>query len=99
MSPILKTICKISFILIATSELSGIMYTWTNTDGIKIQAAKQKRTHLLNKNSVSLTQYGIEGYNRVLGEIFVNETNVNLEMVRAGLAEVCRGKPTDKYLP
>ena len=36
-------------------------------------------------------------YNRVLAEIFVNETNINLEMVRSGLAEVYRGKRSKKF--
>jgi endonuclease YncB( thermonuclease family) len=53
--------------------------------------AKQKLTHLLQEKTISLKQYGMGGYNRVLAEIFVNETNVNLEMVRSGFAEVYRG--------
>jgi len=49
-------------------------------------------TRLINKKTISLKQYGTGGYNRVLAEIFVGTTNVNLEMVRSGLAEVYRGK-------
>ena len=56
------------------------------------QQAKQKLTRLIQKKTISLKQYGIGGYNRVLAEIFVGPTNVNLEMVRSGLAEVYRGK-------
>ncbi len=163
MSPILKTICLISFAVLAGIILSGSMYSWTDTDGIKhfsniappangraeqlfeekfniprghqftivkifdgdtIQVkgfglkftirlmgidtpelakrgkksqpyslqAKQKLTQLIQKKTISLTQYGMGGYNRILAEIFVGETNVNLEMVRSGLAEVYRGK-------
>ena len=32
-------------------------------------------------------------YNRILGVVFIEGRNVNLEMLRAGLAEVYRGKP------
>jgi len=39
----------------------------------------------------------VGGYNRVLAEIFVGDTNVNLEMVRSGLAEVYRGKRPDTF--
>lgn len=164
----LKTIGLILLILMAAFGLSGFMYTWTDTDGIKhysniappaegdakafaeeviklpkghqfivvkvfdgdtvqvegvglrftirlvgidtpelgrkakkdqpySQEAKQTLTQFLNKNTISLTQYGIGGYNRILAEIFVNETNINLEMVRAGLAEVYRGKRPAKF--
>jgi micrococcal nuclease len=37
--------------------------------------------------------YGADRYGRVLGEVFVDGNNVNLEMVKAGLAEVYRGTP------
>jgi len=170
MSPILKKIGMILLILMAAIGVSGFIYTWTDTDGIKhysniappaegdaravaedvtklpkghqfivvkifdgdtvmvkgvglrftirlvgidtpelgrkgkkdqpySQEAKQKITQLLGKNTISLTQYGIGGYNRVLAEIFVDETNINLEMVRAGLAEVYRGKRPSKFDP
>ncbi len=46
---------------------------------------------VLNK-TVEIKGYGLDRYNRVLGVVFVNGTNVNLEMVKAGLAEVYRGK-------
>lgn len=59
--------------------------------------AKQKLTHLLQKKTISLKQYGMGKYNRVLAEIFVHETNINLEMVRSGLAEVYRGKRSKKF--
>ena len=168
MSPILKTICVIVFVFITEIGLSGSMYTWTDTHGIKhysniapptkgnvttfveemrmptpgtqfnvvkifdgdtVQVegaglkftirlvgidtpelgkkgqkeqpyshqAKQKLTQILNQKVISLTQYGVGGYNRVLAEIFVNGTNVNLEMVKAGLAEVYRGKRPKKF--
>jgi endonuclease YncB( thermonuclease family) len=59
--------------------------------------AKQKLTRLLHKKTISIKQYGTGGYNRILAEIFVNGTNVNLEMVRSGLAEVYQGKRPDEF--
>ena len=56
------------------------------------QEAKKKLTRLIHKKTISLEQYGTGSYNRVLAEIFVNATNINLEMVRSGLAEVYQGK-------
>jgi endonuclease YncB( thermonuclease family) len=36
---------------------------------------------------------GPDRYGRTLGEVFVDGKSVNLEMIKAGLAEVYRGKP------
>ena len=47
---------------------------------------------VLNK-SVEVKSYGTDRYGRTLGVVFVDGKNVNLEMVKAGLAEVYRGKP------
>jgi micrococcal nuclease len=47
---------------------------------------------LLNK-IITMIEYGIDQYGRILGVIFVNDTNANLEMLKAGLAEVYRGPP------
>jgi endonuclease YncB( thermonuclease family) len=47
---------------------------------------------VLNK-SVTVQSYGADRYGRTLGVVFVDGKNVNLEMVKAGLAEVYRGKP------
>jgi endonuclease YncB( thermonuclease family) len=47
---------------------------------------------VLNK-SVAVKSYGTDRYGRILGDVFVDRKNVNLEMVKAGLAEVYRGKP------
>ena len=46
----------------------------------------------MNK-TVDVKGYGLGRYNRILGVIFLNGKNINLEMVREGLAEVYRGKP------
>ena len=46
----------------------------------------------MNK-AVEIKYYGLDRYKRVLGVIFLEGKNINLEMIRAGLAEVYRGKP------
>jgi micrococcal nuclease len=46
---------------------------------------------VLNKD-VGVKNYGTDRYDRTLGVVYVEDKNVNLEMVRAGLAEVYRGK-------
>ena len=40
-----------------------------------------------------MKSYGTDRHDRILGVVFVDGKNVNLEMVKAGLAEVYRGKP------
>jgi endonuclease YncB( thermonuclease family) len=47
---------------------------------------------VLNK-SVDVQSYGTDRYGRTLAVVFVDGKNVNLEMVKAGLAEVYRGPP------
>ena len=58
--------------------------------------SKKSTKHLaglvLNK-SVTVKSYGTDRYGRTLGVVFVNEQNVNIEMVKAGLAEAYRGRP------
>jgi micrococcal nuclease len=47
---------------------------------------------VLNK-TVDIKGYGLDRYNRVLKVIYLFDSNIDKEMVRAGLAEVYRGKP------
>ena len=49
----------------------------------------------LDKKQVGLKSYGIGGYNRQLAEVFADNVNINIEMIKAGLAEVYRGKRPD----
>lgn len=56
------------------------------------QAKKHLAGLILNKN-VDIKGYGLDRYNRILGVIYLNSKNINLEMVKTGLAEVYRGKP------
>ena len=46
----------------------------------------------MNK-SVDVKSYGTDRYGRTLAVVFVDGKNVNLEIVKAGLAEVYRGRP------
>jgi endonuclease YncB( thermonuclease family) len=46
---------------------------------------------VLNKQ-VAVKSYGRDRYGRILGEVFLEGANVNLEMVAVGMAEVYRGR-------
>jgi endonuclease YncB( thermonuclease family) len=48
---------------------------------------------LAQNRSVDVKSYGADRYGRVLGEVFADGNNANLEMVKAGMAEVYRGNP------
>jgi len=58
---------------------------------------QQSRKHLSSlvlNQVVDIKSYGFDGDGRMLGEVFLRDgMNVNIEMVKAGLAEVYRGKP------
>jgi endonuclease YncB( thermonuclease family) len=57
------------------------------------QGAKKYLASLVLNNIVDVKGYGTDRYHRILGVVFVDRHNVNIEMVKAGLAEVYRGKP------
>ena len=50
----------------------------------------------MNRN-VGIVSYGTDRYDRTLAVVYVDGKNVNLEMVKTGLAEVYRGKPAPGY--
>lgn len=54
--------------------------------------AKQHLKDLLDNRKVSIKSYGIGSYNRQLAEVFVDGKNINIEMIKAGLAEVYKGR-------
>ena len=54
--------------------------------------AKRYLAGLILNKMVDIKGYGLCPYNRVLGIIFLDGKNINLEMVKQGLAEVYRGK-------
>ena len=47
--------------------------------------------------AVSIEAYGTDRYKRILGVVYVNQTNVNRELVKNGYAEVYRGKPAKGF--
>ena len=55
------------------------------------KATKFLASMVLNQD-VAIESYGTDRYGRVLGVVYIGRTNVNLEMVRNGYAEVYRGK-------
>ncbi|MBU2496278.1 MAG: thermonuclease family protein [Desulfobacterales bacterium] len=57
------------------------------------QQAKKYLADLVLNKTVDIKGYDLEGYNRILGVISHDGKNINLEMVKVGLAEVYRGKP------
>jgi len=54
--------------------------------------AKKYLAGLVHKKTITIKEYGSDPNGRILGVVFVNGTNANLEMVKAGLAEVYHGK-------
>ena len=46
---------------------------------------------------VAIKDYGKDRYDRVLGVVYLDHTNVALEVVRNGYAEVYRGKPAKGF--
>jgi len=59
-------------------------------------ATKHIAGMVLNKN-VEIKEYGQDRYGRVLAVVFLDGKNVNLEMVKAGYAEVYRGTPAPGF--
>jgi endonuclease YncB( thermonuclease family) len=55
-------------------------------------AAKHLAAMVLNK-TVEIKSYGADRYGRTLAEVVLENRNINIEMVQAGLSEGYRGKP------
>jgi micrococcal nuclease len=71
---------------------------WPDCVGIRTgqpfsQRATKHLAGLVLNQTVEVKPYGFDGDGRVLGEVFLEDRNINLEMVKAGLAEVYRGEP------
>jgi endonuclease YncB( thermonuclease family) len=56
------------------------------------QRATKHLSSLVLNQTVDIKSYGLDRDGRVLGEVFLEDRNINLEMVKAGYAEVYRGK-------
>lgn len=61
------------------------------------QRAKKYLAAMVLNKVVDVKGYGLGPYNRVLGVITSEGLNVNLEMVKTGLAEVYRGKAPYRF--
>ena len=59
--------------------------------------AHQYLTRLVKDRAVTLKSYGLGGYNRILAEVFTGGTNVNLEMIKMGFAEVYQGSKPKQF--
>lgn len=57
------------------------------------QQAKKYLAGLILNKVVDIKGYSLDPFDCVFGVIYLNGKNINLEMVRAGLAEVYWGKP------
>jgi micrococcal nuclease len=83
--------------LIFMVRLVGIDTPETGGSSLKGQPFSMQAKGFLEKNiareKVILKNYGMGRYNRQLAEVFLNNQNINLEILKAGLAEVYKGKP------
>jgi len=61
------------------------------------EAAQAHLTRLIGGRTVRVVPYGRDGEDRILAVVFLGPTNVNLEMVTQGLAEVNRGAARQVY--
>jgi endonuclease YncB( thermonuclease family) len=61
------------------------------------QQAKKFLASMVLDKTVFIKGYGNDRYNRILAEVFVYDKNVNLEMVKAGLAEYYRGEKPKRF--
>ncbi len=57
------------------------------------EQAKQHLTKLVGHRTIYVKSYGSDEPGRIVGEVYVRDRNVGLEMVAAGLAEVNRSEP------
>jgi micrococcal nuclease len=57
------------------------------------QRSRKHLSSLVLNQTVDIKSYGFDDDGRLLGEVFLEDKNINLEMVKAGLAEVYRGTP------
>lgn len=61
--------------------------------------AKKSLSDMVYQKQVTLKIYGQDKYNRTLAEVFYNDTNVNQQMVRLGMAWAYRDfKPSQAYI-
>jgi micrococcal nuclease len=96
-------LCRLSDISIKI-RLVGIdaPETSNNKTGTGQRFGQQAKKYLAKKvlnRPVVIKGYGLDTYNRILGELFINNKNVNLEMIQMGLAEVYKGELPEGFDP
>jgi endonuclease YncB( thermonuclease family) len=55
--------------------------------------AREYLTELIKGKVVDVKAYGLDERDRILAEVYFGELNINLEMIRAGMAIVDRAEP------
>jgi endonuclease YncB( thermonuclease family) len=65
-------------------------YNWWNPFS---EAATKHLAGMVLYKPVEIKSYGPDRYGRTLAEVVVDNRNINIEMIQAGLAEVYRGTP------
>lgn len=63
------------------------------------QKSKKYLAGLILNKSVDIRAYELDVDNQILGIVYFGGRNINLHMVKAGLAEVYRGMPPDGFNP
>ena len=63
------------------------------------QEATKYLAKLVLNRSVEVKEYGVDRYGRILGIVVRRGTDINLEMLKMGFAEVYRGKPAKGFDP
>ena len=83
--------------LVFSIRLCGIDSPEMGTKGLDSQPfsleARSYLETLLNDREITLKSYGADSYHRQLAEVFLDGKNINIEMIKQGLAEVYRGDP------
>lgn len=63
------------------------------------QVAKKSLSDMVYQKQVTLKIHGQDKYNRTLAEVFYNDTNINQQMIRLGMAWAYRDfKPSQAYI-
>ncbi|MCM2283669.1 MAG: thermonuclease family protein [Desulfobacula sp.] len=83
--------------LVFSIRLVGIDSPEMGANGLNGQPfSREARSYLetlLIDREITLKSYGADNYHRQLAEIFLDGKNINLEIIKQGLAEVYRGAP------
>ena len=74
--------------------MTATMYKGAGNNGMTL-VPMTKPDHV--GTAVDIKGYGLDGYSRILGVIYLEGKNINLEMIKAGLAEVYRGLAPKKF--